>query len=305
MTRTFIHTVILVVLLCNAQTNYSQQLSFVSGSHYNLFEENIAFAGNYKATHLTTHFSKVWSVNGAPTQYSFSAHSPIQEKKLGVGLRIGQVDIGAHKESSAKLALSYKLGLGNGLLSFGLGTGISIYNFDVSQLNAAESEDFLLSQSNVQNHFLDVDVAAMYTTKKLFFGLEISQLTKSSWQIHEDDNSAQVMHYKIIGGKVFKLKNNDLIRVSGHVRSDINIQPQVDLMANYFLKEIAWIGLGYRLNFGLLAKLEINVTRRFQFGYSYASNLSPMANPFSNIHQVFLGYMLPNSSKKAPKIRSF
>jgi type IX secretion system PorP/SprF family membrane protein len=293
------------MLFYNAHKCAAQQLNLSSNTHYNIFNENIAFAGNYEATHFTTDFSKIWSVNGAPAQAALSIHTPLKLKKLGLGIKLNQVYIGAHEESTAKLALSYKIELGKGMLSFGLGSGISLYNFDVNKLNPLTSEDFLVAQNRLKNSIFDLDFGVIFTSDRTYAGVEINQIMRSSWNIHETDSSLHTIHFKTIIGRVFNLRNDDLIRISTHIRSAAGLKPQADFMANYFYNDFIWIGMGYRLNYGLITNLEFNVSRRLQFGYTYATALSNSPHVLSNRHHMFLGYMIPSSHKRAPKIRIF
>jgi len=299
------HSILALFLLCNAALSFTQQLSFVQNSHFNLFQENVAFAGNYNATHFNTSYSKLWSINGAPTQYSFSLHSPIKRRKLGVGFVLNQVLIGAHKETKAKGAIAYKLNLKKGLLSFGLSAGVSHYRFLMDKLDPLEAEDYILSQTQLENFIVDADFGVMYTNNKTYLGIEINQITSSSWKVHELDSSAQIPHFKLSMGKVFTLENEDYLRLSAHIRSDSNLKPQVDMMANYFLDKFLWFGLGYRLDYGILSTVEVTVNRRLQIGYMFSSALQLKQPALNNGHQVFLGYMLPTSPHKAPTIRNF
>jgi len=299
--------ILLISFLLTVLTSplFSQQLDLVNNTHFNLFEENLAFSGNYTASHFSAKYFKLWSVNGAPESFSFSAHTPVASGKMGIGIRANRTAVGAHEEIRFKAAGAYKLALEKGRLSFGLALGFVQYNFNTSELNALDPDDILIATGGLNAAVLDFDFATIYTTQKSYLGLEINQLNKANWQLNSIDSSAQLMHLKAIGGHVFKLKNENFFRLSAHVRADENLTPQADVLANFSYDKKFWIGGGYRLNYGLLANLEINLSSRLHAGYGAAIPLGTERMTFNASHTVFVGYMLPTDQSKPANFRFF
>lgn len=298
---------ILVVLFLGffAVNANSQQLNLSQNSHFNLFNENAAFAGNYSATHLAAEYYRLWNIDGAPTSFSFAAHTPILNNKTGVGLKAQRTSIGAHEEVSFKAAFSYKIPIRSGRIAFGIGAGFVQYNFDRNKLDPLDPNDTYLGLSGLNSTILDFDFSLLYTDNKNYLGLEINQITQSEWNLNDADKSNQVPHFKFIAGHVFVLENNDFIRGAVHVRSDVNFMVQSDISLSYFYQNKIWIGTTYRTDYGMLAHLEINFTKRFQAGYVAGIPLSSEVTSFSPSHSVILGYMLPSNKTKAPSARRF
>ncbi|MFK7755767.1 MAG: PorP/SprF family type IX secretion system membrane protein [Flavobacteriales bacterium] len=286
-------------------TSTCQQLNISQNTHFNLFNENRAFAGNYDATHFTAEYFKMWNINGAPESFSFSAHTPISAERMGMGISANRTGIGAHEEISFKGTFAYKLPLRTGRLGFGLTAGFTQYNFNSNSLEALDPDDELIFFSGLSGSVLDFDFSAVYTNNLNYLGLEINQLSQSAWNLNETDNSSQKLHFKLVGGHVFKLANKDFIRSSLHVRSANAIRPQADLMAAYFYKKKLWLGAGFRTGYGALFSLEVNFTRRLQAGYFGAMPLNSEVTWLTPSHSVFIGYMLPSEASKAPSIRNF
>ncbi|MFB0960104.1 MAG: PorP/SprF family type IX secretion system membrane protein [Flavobacteriales bacterium] len=282
-----------------------QQLNLNQNSHFNLLNENIGFAGNYNATHFSVNYYKLWSVKGAPTSFNFSAHMPLQKRKLGLAIKADRTAIGAHEEVSVKGVFAYKLAVGSGRLSFGIGGGFRQYNFNSSELVVLDVANETYNFSELNNTILDVDFGIIYTDNRNFIGLEINQLTSSDWNINDTDNSTQIPHFKIAGGHVFPMKELNFLRVSAHIRSDTNFQLQSDLLLNYLYQNKIWIGCGIRIDYGLLAQLEINFSKRFHAGYTGGVPLYTSVKTFTASHSVFLGYMLPNDKSQAPSLGKF
>ena len=286
-------------------TSHGQQLNLSQNSHFNLLNENVGFAGNYDATHLSANYYKLWSVKGAPTSFNFSAHMPIQNRKLGLAIKADKTTIGAHEEVSIKGVFAYKIALGSGRLSFGLGAGFKQYNFNLSELVVLDLDNETYNFSELNSTVLDVDLGVIYTDHKNFIGLEVNQLTSSDWNLSDTDNSVQIPHFKLAGGHVIPLKELNFIRISAHMRSDTNFQLQNDFLVNYLYQNKIWIGGGIRLDYGLLAQLEINISKRLHAGYTGGIPLNSSVKSFTTSHSIFLGYMLPSDKSIAPSLRQY
>jgi len=283
----------------------AQQLNISQNSHFNLFNENKAFAGNYDATHFSAEYLKMWNINGAPESFSFSAHTPISAERMGMGILANRTSIGAHEELTFKGTFVYKLPLQKGRLGLGLSAGFRQYNFNSNALEALDPDDELIFFSGLSGSIIDFDFSALYTDNLNYLGLEINQLSQAAWNLNEADESRQKIHFKLAGGHVFKLRNKDFIRTSIHMRSDNSVRPQVDLTAAYFYKNRIWIGAGIRTEYGPLFSLEVNFTRRLHAGYFGALPLASNITWLTPSHSVFIGYMLPSESATAPSIRNF
>ncbi len=285
--------------------SFGQQLNLNQNTHFNIFNENIAFAGNYEATHFSLDYHQLWNIQGAPESFKFSAHTPLRADKMGIGILAQRTSIGAHEEIAFKVAFAYKIPIKSGRIAFGLGAGFVQYNFKFDDLQPLDPEDQLLGFSGLNSTVIDFDFSTLYTDNRSFLGFEINQLTSSKWNLNETDSSTQIPHFKLAGGHVFPLKNQDFIRISAHARTDLNFKLQTDVMASYFYQKKIWFGAGIRLNYGLLATLEINFTKRLQAGYIVGIPLFDPVKSFSPSHSVFLGYMLPTDKTRASSVRNF
>ncbi len=284
----------------------AQQINLSQNSHFNILNENIAFAGNYNATHFSANYSKLWNITGAPESFNFSAHTPFKKRKLGMGIMANRTTIGAHEEVNIKGVFAYKLLLSKGKrISLGLSGGFRQYNFKSSDLIVLDLDNETYNFTGLNSTVLNVDFGAIYTDNKNYFGIEVNQITSSDWNLNSTDKSKQVPHFKLVAGHVFPLKNKDFIRVSAHARTDINFQIQSDVLASYFYQNKIWIGGGVRTNYGLLAQLEINISKRLHIGYIAGIPLSSSVTNFSQSHSIFLGYMLPSNKTKAPSLRQY
>jgi len=72
---------------------------------------------------------------------TFAADAMLQSAKVGLGLIIVNDKIGVTKETSFKSAYSYKVNIGKGSISFGLGAGLKTTNTDWSKLVVLDPGD--------------------------------------------------------------------------------------------------------------------------------------------------------------------
>ena len=125
------------ITFCKGQQDpqYSQYM-------FNQMAINPGYAGSKEALSTTLLFRSQWTgIDGAPTTQTFSIHSPLRKKKVGLGLTIVTDQIGPKKSSGVLGAYSYRIPLGKGKLSFGLRLGVYNYIYDWSKIDYKDQAD--------------------------------------------------------------------------------------------------------------------------------------------------------------------
>ena len=86
---------------------------------------NPAFAGSQDALSVSLFDRYSWvGFDGAPKTISLSAHAPVDNNKVGLGVVLMNTRIGVSKESGIVGNYAYRMDLGYGKLAFGLAAGL-------------------------------------------------------------------------------------------------------------------------------------------------------------------------------------
>src|SRR5450759_248520 len=171
------HTYYLLILLLFPLT-LTGQLSPVSNQYVlNPLTINPAFAGNRGALNVAAFYRRQWvGISGSPETMTLSADAPFLDSKLGLGLTFTSDKLGVTKQTQFQTTYAYKIGLGKGNLSFGLGAGLITTNTAWSDLVVLDpGDEYYLINSRV---FVvpDFSFGAYYTYQNYFAGLSIPKL---------------------------------------------------------------------------------------------------------------------------------
>src|SRR5688572_13416949 len=89
-------------LAAQHSAHYSQYM-------FNALLFNPAYSGAHEALNLTALYRNQWlGIDGAPKAISFTAHSPLKNKKVNLGLSIENESVGLFNHTQAKMMYAYR-----------------------------------------------------------------------------------------------------------------------------------------------------------------------------------------------------
>lgn len=286
-------------------TTSAQQVATYSQYMFNMLAINPAYAGSHNLLSATAlaRFQNV-GLPGAPNTQIFSAHSPLNHKRMALGFLVVHDKLSIISQTGVNVSYAYRIPVSTkGTLSFGLQGGVSMYNAEYTSLdiysntnpNAASdpafSQDIRASRPNI-------GAGVYYTTQYAYLGLSIPHMINNAFD--RGENYQTVYQNKpviITGGYVFeinrllKLKPNFLFKL-------IDGQPvEFDINANLLMDDVLWVGLSYKSSkqVGLLTQLQL--TDQIQFGYSYTITAGPIRVVELGSHEVMLNYRFKFNKK--------
>src|SRR5688572_30032028 len=141
-------TALLLGILVSATT--AQQLPQFTQFMYNNLVINPAYAGADEALSLTLLHRSQWTgLDKAPSTQSFSAHSLIRKKQIGLGLTIVRDEIGVHKNTNILTNYAYHINVAERtVLSMGLQVGLTNIKSDYASLASAPLDPKLVNSIN-------------------------------------------------------------------------------------------------------------------------------------------------------------
>jgi type IX secretion system PorP/SprF family membrane protein len=270
---------------------------------YNLYQFNQmvinpAYAGARNGLSATASIRKQWvDMPGAPLTTCFSAHTPIADKNLGLGVTILTDKIGPKNMFGFYGNAAYILKMSKEWkLSMGLSAGYNRYQFSADQITMVVTENpNVFSQDQVSNA-LDIGTGAYLRNNDFFFGVSATHLNSAKIAEYETTTSLGSINYKlkthlfVTAGKSFKLSDNALFApsvllkfVTGQVNADLNF--------NFLLYKKLWLGAFYRSGFGPGFLIQTYVMDSWRIALSYDTGVQD-ARRLGGSYEATIGFDL-------------
>ncbi len=289
----------------------AQQDAQFSMNMFNRLAVNPAYAGTNKALCATLLYRQQWtSFPGAPKTGLLSVDFG-QVARGGVGLTVDQDQLGFEKTLKAKLAYSFHLAVGPGILGIGLDAGMIQKSIDGTKWLAPDGTststgggtDQAIPWGGAAATTYDVGFGLYYTTSKLYVGLSSlhlpeQTLTKSggaaNTPLFYDFDYKVARHYYVMAGYTFDAGSQFKITPSVLAKSDASsTQVDINILAKW--NNMVFVGASYRLTDAIpvMAGLEWpmkNQKSTLKFGYSYDVTLSAIKNHSNGTHEIMLGF---------------
>jgi len=287
-----IRVVSIFILLLSSSKSFAQQQVMFTQYMFNQMGLNPAYAGNHNTLSLTALAREQWTgIEGAPSTQTLSVHSPTKYPRVGLGLLFLHDKIGVTKQTGVYSAYSYSIPFQNGgKLAFGLQAGFITYN---AQYSLVSNSDPTFANGDIKETHPSFGAGVFYNTKQRFYiGLSVPQLLQTTFDRgNPDSDSKMIRHYFLTAGYVFKLDRNLKLKPNVLIKAVSGAPVQFDVNLNLLMHEVLWIGLSWRSFESIDALLQLQVSKKFQFGYSYDfSTTTKLSRINSGSHEIMLNY---------------
>jgi type IX secretion system PorP/SprF family membrane protein len=256
---------------------------------------NPAYAGNHIQLSGTAIYRNQWvNLDGAPKTFTATVHSGFYKSKVGLGIILGNDQIGIHNDFSFYGAYSYKIKLSNdGILSMGLQGGFNNLRSDYNRLNLKNVNDLNLS-GVVSKINPNIGTGLYYSQKNFYFGFSIPQLINNKVldqpNITVNSLSKQARYYYINTGFSKKLSNNVKWVPSTLIRFQEEAPLSFDINNTIVLYDAVGLGVSYRLKEGFVGLFELQLNENFHVGYAYDFTTSALNNFSNGSHEIMVNY---------------
>lgn len=285
---------VLVTLTCLSWST-AQQYPVFSQYYFNELVLNPAYAGNHVQLSLTAMYRNQWvNFPGAPKTYSISGHTALNKNKIGVGLMVNHDEIGSYKNEHIYASYAYKLHFPNATLSMGLQAGINVLGADYSKLDLQNPGDaaFYNIINTVKPNF---GAGLFYTRKNFFIGFSVPFILNNKIANSVEGLLGQLRearYYFLRSGVVFPLDKMEKVKMNPSIliRTQEGQPLSVDLNNAFIFYDVFSAGVSYRTGDSFITFIDLKITERWHFGYSYDWTQSDL-NRFSNgTHEFMLNY---------------
>lgn len=299
---------------------FAQNQPLYEQYHFNQLVINPAYAGSKNAFE-TNFFVHRHSVNftGAPSTESFTAHLPVANDKVGLGVKFYHDKIGVTNASSFALDYAYRIHLNSNIVAaIGLEASVSTFSIDYTELDAFNDGDPAFD-GKVDSYIKPNFGAGIYLhSDKFYFGFSSPTLlansdgsTTANDSTYDDafDNTANIYGS---AGALIKVTDNFAFKPDMLFKKGENIPSQLDININLIFNNAFLIGTGYRTNssFNFVAQYMFtsdNILQKHEagLGYSYNTTFGNDAAFLSPSHEVFLVYRFHKNNTNIKNPRFF
>lgn len=310
--------ILAMVLLLAVQTGKAQYDAMFTQYMFNEMYINPAYAGSKEAMSATLLHRQQWvNFPGRPITTSFSLHGPLQGNKMGVGLSILNEKVGVMNRNLIYASYAYRLKFSNKRsLALGLMGGLDNQSNRLNTLkisndaSAVADPQFGNSPNVVAPNF---GAGIYYSTSKFYAGISIPRMIDNKVRFGPDGSStvrttkvaANLFTYYLTAGYVFTLNEDLKLKTTAMVKAVQNAPVQVDLGANFLIKDALWAGLSYRSGSSLALILGYQVNKQFLVSYSYDYGLNKIQKYSQGSHEIVLNYLFSFTGRKVITPRYF
>lgn len=283
------------VLLSTVLWCAAQQYPVFTQYYFNELVINPAYAGNHVQLSLTAMYRNQWvNFPGAPKTFSISGHTALAKNKIGVGLMVNHDEIGSYKNEHIYASYAYKIHFPTATLSMGLQAGINILGADYSKLDLQNPGDaaFYNILNVVKPNF---GAGLFYTKKNFFIGFSVPFILNNKVANSVEGLLGQLRearYYFLRSGVVFPIDKMQKVKMNPSIliRTQEGQPLSFDINNAFIFYDVFSAGISYRSGDSFISFIDLKISERFHFGYSYDWTQSDLNRYSNGTHEFMLNY---------------
>lgn len=281
-------------------TAKAQQDPMYTQYMFNTQTINPAYAGTWESLSFMVLGRHQWTGwDGAPETYTFSMQAPMKNERVALGLNIINDKVGLVKRFYMFGDYSYLVPLNEKWnMRLGLKGGFTNYSHNLAEHNILDPGDPSYIgeiDSKLKPNF---GVGAFFSNKKAYVGFSIPRIVNSTFE-NDYENfevEGQLRHYFLMAGVVFDLGENIKFKPTALTKasftSETGTPAQLDLTANFLIKEKFWLGGMWRSGdaYGFIAQWLF--ADKLRIGYAIDFPTTNIKNHSKQSHEIMVSYEL-------------
>lgn len=275
---------IAIILFCSV--GYGQHMPINTQYMYHGLMINPAIAGSRNDLMTSFSYRNQWMGSEfTPKTFLLSAHSPLKNEKIAIGLQVYGDNAGVFKRNGVSGYAAYRIIGEKSKLSFGMKLGLYTNSTNFSEVDLISPDDpsFKNEESSIKPGF---GFGVYYKTDSYYLGTSFSELVNPF-----EDRIKNNINYNFIAGYNFSV--NEKLQILPNVLfrkiGQLNFQP--DLTIIFRVNKTLDLGLINRVSkiYGL--SIDYLITSQLQIGYSFDIGLGGL-NPSNSIgnHEISIAY---------------
>jgi type IX secretion system PorP/SprF family membrane protein len=290
-------SLVVVALVSNAQQDPMFSHYMFNGLY--LSPGSTGIKGNTNITSIIrsqwTGYTPSTGGGGAPTTQILAINGPVLRYNSGVGIYIYNDVIGPQRNVNVMASYAYHIKLKTGKLGIGLQGGIYNQSFDASLYRPNDENDIAIPKVSDSQMKPDLAGGIWYHSEKLFGGLSVNHLLRSTFNYGVDAQSKLNNHMNLFVGYNIPLNYVLTITPTALVKSDFN-KTQVELSAIATYNQKFWGGLSFRSSESITPMLGMAFLKDNALRVGYAFDFVIVAATTARArtsHEIMLSYNFP------------
>ena len=292
----------IIVLCLHFFTNsiYAQQTPLFADYYYNQVLINPAHSGYYQDTEATiSNFGFSEQVDGSPRTFSGVISTNFLDNTIGLSGGVINDEIGVTSATTIFASYAYKIIFDHhynrarwwdynpNVLSFGLTTGLLLFDENLSALGIADDPEF---QNNVSVTVPTFAFGALFNHDNLYVGFSVQNLFSDSIASSDQNINIDTPFY-LYGGYNWYLNRFEEFRFQPSILTKYvsGAPAQVDFNFSVNYKNSIEIGAGYRSSSSFSGLIGLHFLKNWRFAYSY-NTFTGGTSPIQNTNGLILTY---------------
>lgn len=281
----------LLFFFLSGLSGYGQQDPLFTQYMFNGLAINPAYAGSKEQLSLTLLARKQWmNMEGAPSTQTFSAHSPMKNERVALGLTFINDKIGVSHQYGINGVYAYRIPFKKGKISLGLQAGVKRYKSAFTSL-LIQHPDPAFASDEVSSYMLNFGTGLYYSTDLFYLGLSVPHLLNNRLANSPISTyGSQFRHYFLTSGYVFNLSPDIKLKPSILLKMVEGAPVQLDFNTNVLINDVLWVGASYRSfsSFNFITQLQL--TDQLSLGYAYDISLGKLRRFSEGGHELVISY---------------
>ncbi|MBO9733009.1 MAG: type IX secretion system membrane protein PorP/SprF [Chitinophaga sp.] len=306
------YLVFLVMILVSWQHAHAQQDAQFSQYIFNGIYINPAYAGYRQELNAHAFYRDQWvGIPGAPQTMSLAVDGSVNNDRVGLALQVSHDRIGAQSQLAAYGNYAYRIPLGGetGRLALGIGAGIVQQGLNTNALDFTNPNEPGINGAAQNMVLFDTRAGVYYSTANWFVGFSADNLT-AQYQAKNKPLGHFIPvpkpHYYLSGGALVPLNEEVSLKPVFLLKDDRAGPTSLDLNMFVLLKDVVWVGGGYRTAVDLyhkpalqpgmakssavVAMAEVFVLPELRIGYAFDYALNKYRTYNNGTHEISVGY---------------
>ena len=295
---------LIYILLFFSVTVTAQQEQLYTQFMFNKQLFNPAYVGNEDVASGTLLLRDQWNgFTGAPKTQLLSFATPLNDKKIGVGINLINHKIGLNKRLTIEGMYAYRINTDYGNFSLGLQGSIRKYDLDFRDASIVTTQsidlDPTINPVRLTKNIFNFGFGLYFNTNLYYIGASIPRLAQANLDFDSNGEiTEESRHIYLMGGGAFVINPTITFRPQLLFKYATNAPYDLDINAGLTFKEKYTTAITYRTggNRGGIGEsidliFSIQTSPQLMFGFAYDITMSDIRSYQNGSVEVMAHYM--------------
>ncbi|MRT91890.1 type IX secretion system membrane protein PorP/SprF [Ancylomarina sp. 16SWW S1-10-2] len=309
----FVLTSIMCLSLTYSKLSAQENILFTNYNNNKVFI-NPAFSGSTPYMEVAMGYHKQWTgVDGAPKSAILSAHTPLNNRPIGIGTMIYSNEIGILNETGFFANYAYKIKMSKRrVLSLGLQAGVVSKEVRWSEVVTYDpnftGDDPSIPNMDISNISPNFGLGAYYTTPKFHLGFSAPRLLQNAYPNEKDFSKSinfefKEIYFYINSGVILNINSTIQATPSILLFSSLNSTTNYNFNINFTHTKGVSVGTSFRSGKYWSINTGYEFNSKLGISYAYENSFDKLKRGDHTSHEIFLNYKvsLKKSSYTSPR----